>query len=380
VLDGRTVVFLSCMDLFKVSLARPIRDKLNNLGYRAIIVMDEPNLRGTFTAEDKVNAYIEASDAFVALCTSDKRVPGGTAQNVTDEIARARTHPRLRDVVFILKEESVNLPSNIDPVWDALDPQNPNAAYGVIQRQLHAWGVIPSDQRPSVSSIQPLPAGYLERLFDGVQNGEPEKAEDRIRALFARTSKESQHRVARGIYEYIIDPPEGAKDVHVVTSFLEACSRLDPAIVKIEWVEHLVGSPVVQHRMCAALILWGLAETHAGVVPLDFVAKLAKPSIEDWYVYSPALGAAKQLALTRMSALQIIVDLGSSLNPDDRDAAVSAWEDLARVDANVVPLDSVERLSKDSDPSICERAESLLLRLKAIPEDDRRWSYGKFGL
>src|SRR5580698_6931726 len=102
-LEGRTVVFLSCMDAFADQLARPIRDQLKDLGYRAIIVTDEPSLRGAFDPESKVNAYIEASDAFVALCTDDARVPGSTAQNIIDEIGRARSHPSLREVVCVLK-------------------------------------------------------------------------------------------------------------------------------------------------------------------------------------------------------------------------------------------------------------------------------------
>jgi hypothetical protein len=380
VLAGRTVVFLSCMDIFKVDLVGPIRDQLNDHGYHAVIVMDEPNLRGTFTAEDKVNAYIEASDAFVALCTSDPRVPGGTAQNITDEIARARTLPRLRDVVLVLKEGGVNLPSNIDPVWESLDPTNPDAAFGVIRRQLNAWGVIPTEPRATSATVPSLPPEFVDELLDGVGIGDHDKAEDRLRELFARTTKDDQQRVAHGIFDWVVHPPDRSKEVLVVTSFLEACSRLDPALVQSDWVEELVASQVVQHRMCAAMILWDLAETNPGVVPLDLISKLARPSSEDWYVYSPALGAAKQLALTRKSALQIIVDLGRSLNADDRDAAISAWRDLARVDPRIVPLKAVERLANDSDPSVSEAAQTLLDTLEAIPEEDRRWSYGKFGL
>src|SRR6266700_4101607 len=49
------------MDAVKDQLARPIRDRLDDLGYHAVIVMDEPLLRGSFDPESKVSAYIQAS-------------------------------------------------------------------------------------------------------------------------------------------------------------------------------------------------------------------------------------------------------------------------------------------------------------------------------
>jgi arylsulfatase A-like enzyme len=60
------------------TLARPIRDRLNAAGYRAVIVMDEPLPRGAFTVEDKIAGYMEAGDAFIALATADGRLGGTT--------------------------------------------------------------------------------------------------------------------------------------------------------------------------------------------------------------------------------------------------------------------------------------------------------------
>jgi len=102
VLNGKTVVFLSCQLADADRLARPIRNALNDRGYHAVIVMDEPLLRGTFEPESKVTGYLDASDAFAALCTDDVRNPGKTAQNIIDEIGRARMHLKLREVVCVL--------------------------------------------------------------------------------------------------------------------------------------------------------------------------------------------------------------------------------------------------------------------------------------
>ena len=224
-LEGQTVVFLSCMDAFADQLARPIRGQLNELGYRAIIVTDEPLLRGSFDPESKVSAYIEASDAFVALCTQDDRVPGSTAQNIIDEIGRARSHPSLREVVCVLKEANVKLPSNINPVWNALEADKPDAAFGVIRRQLEAWGVVPTVPRSVPTGTARLPTGFLDDLFEGVGLGDHDKAEAKLRVLFGRTTKSDQGRVVEGIFDYAMTLPENGADIHIVTSFLEAAAR-----------------------------------------------------------------------------------------------------------------------------------------------------------
>lgn len=379
-LEGRTVIFLSCMAAAKDRLAGPIRDQLDAIGYHAVIVMDEPLLRGSFDAESKVNAYIHASDAFVALCTADPRVPGGTAQNIIDEIGRARSHPGLREVVCVLKEASVSLPSNINPVWEALERDNPEPAFRVIHRQLNAWGVVPVMPRAVPSATTALPDGFLDSLFEGIQIGDHDRAESRIRQLFGVTTKSDQSRVAHGIFDYAMAARPDGKDIHVATSFLEACMRIDPTLVKTSWIEQLAESSVVQHRMGAAMILWGLAETIPGIVPLDLISKLAKPSSEDWYVFAPALGAAKQLSLTRKSALRLILDLTRSLSADDRDAAVRALADIAKVDPAVIPIEPVERLTHDSDSGIAASAGELLSRIRMISDDDRCSRYGRFGL
>jgi len=101
VLDGKLVVFLSCTGASGADdrLARPIRDRLNAAGYHAVIVGDEASLRGDFNPEEKVNGYLEVSDAFFALATLDPRQgPSSTAANIVDEIGRGRVMPSLKDV------------------------------------------------------------------------------------------------------------------------------------------------------------------------------------------------------------------------------------------------------------------------------------------
>jgi hypothetical protein len=148
VLDGKLVVFLSCTGASDADerLARPIRDRLKAAGYHAVIVGDEASLRGDFSPEEKVNGYLEVSDAFFALATLDPRQgPSSTAANIVDEIGRGRVLPSLKDVVSVMKQPGVVLPSNINPVYESLDLSDPDAAYELIIRQLKTWKVVPAN-------------------------------------------------------------------------------------------------------------------------------------------------------------------------------------------------------------------------------------------
>jgi hypothetical protein len=369
------------MDACKEQFVAPIRDRLNELGYHAVIVQDEPSLRGSFDLESKVDKYIEAADAFIALCTDDDRNPGKIAQNIIDEIGRARAHPKLREVVCVLKEPQVGLPSNIYPAWEPIDHTRPDEALSLIRRQLNAWDITLTTPSASPTLTEPLPDQFLQRLFHGVGIGDHEIAEQRLRQLFSVSAKTDQRRVAKGIFEYVMSVSEGNDDaVHVSTSFLEGIARIDNALVPIDWVEQLAGSAVVQHRMSAATQLWDLAETVPGMVPIDLVIKLAKPATEDWYVYSPAITAAKQLALTRRSALEILLELGRSTDAGNRLAAVEALTDLARVNAALIPLRPVRQLCAAEDESVSDAAQKLLPVIENVPEKDRGNAFRGFAL
>jgi hypothetical protein len=81
VLYGRPVVFLSCSEKFKLTVARLIRDGLREAGVQGVIVSDELALPRTgWTPEDKVESYLDASDAFLALCTADNELTDGTVE------------------------------------------------------------------------------------------------------------------------------------------------------------------------------------------------------------------------------------------------------------------------------------------------------------
>lgn len=136
-------VFISVAESQKAKLARPFRDLLAASGVRGFIVSDEPLLEDTWTPEQKVEAYLDRSSAVVVFATGDLAASGDTytRPNIADEIARARSRPGLRDRVCVLREHGVQLPSNVNPAYEGLDPDRPEAAFRRAMQQLAAWGL-----------------------------------------------------------------------------------------------------------------------------------------------------------------------------------------------------------------------------------------------
>jgi hypothetical protein len=97
--------------------------------------------------------------------------------------------PNLRDKVLFLKEAAVTLPSNINPAYESLDPDNPSAAFEVIERQLNAWGVVPGPSSPPPAVVTSLSEKYLDDLLDGISLGAHDATATRLRRLFGTVNK-----------------------------------------------------------------------------------------------------------------------------------------------------------------------------------------------
>jgi pimeloyl-ACP methyl ester carboxylesterase len=142
--DDRTRgVFISCSERQKEALGRPFKALLANHGVPGFIVSDEPRPEGAWTPEEKVDAYLDRSDAVVVFATGDLEAGDDryTRPNIGDEIGRARSKPHLRNRVCVLKEHGVTLPSNINPAYESLDLAHPEEGFGRALAQLREWGL-----------------------------------------------------------------------------------------------------------------------------------------------------------------------------------------------------------------------------------------------
>lgn len=384
-LNGRTVVFLSCSEKFRPTVAEPIRDGLATLGYHAVIVSQEPGLPGAdWTPDAKVQSYVDASDALVALCTADNQLDDGTMQtrpNIIDEIQRARSTPRLRDKIMVLKAHDVRLPSNINPVYEHLDPAEIQAAIDRIVIQLRAWDMLPAG--PSAPPPPPpaptAPSIPIEQLLDGLDLGDHDKASARAYQLALDTTLTGQRDVAKRMLQHVAASTDDT-DVHIASSMVEAIARIDPTLVPLDAIEELATSAEVPKRIAAISLLWDLAEAAPGLVPLGIVGRLARPAEEDWYVYAPAMAVAKLLMLHRRTARLIFDHLAVSADPTDRYEVAAALLDLASVDVATVPPDLAQRLAGDSDDLVAKKGEEVLATIAHLDENAHHRRFMPFGI
>ena len=112
----------------------------------AIVVSEEPLLPSVAADPNgKVESYLDVADAFVALCTPDDELSDGSVQtreNIIDEIQRAYQKDHLCFRIQVFKATDVRLPSNLNPTYEDLAPDDPISVVERIIRQLAAWRVI----------------------------------------------------------------------------------------------------------------------------------------------------------------------------------------------------------------------------------------------
>lgn len=373
-LDGRPAVFLSCSERYKKIVAWPVRDALRDHRVHGIIVSDEPLLPRTPSDPDsQVNAYLDASDALVALCTPDDRLEDGTVQtrpNIINEIQRALDRPGLRDRIQVLKARDVRLPSNINPTYDALDVADISAAVDRIVPQLRAWGILSREAEPA-----PAPStapATVDDVIQGLGLGEDKKINTRAYTIVVTETRESQRTVVDRIVRFLAaNESEDNTLILVAGAVLEAMNRLDPSLVSPDIIEELANSRDFSTRSVAAHILWDRAEVAPDLVPLGLLARLAIPAGEDWYVQAPAMAAVKQLLLKRQSARMIFDDLAGNEDSDNRYAVAAALLDVARVERRAVPGDLAERLALDQNEQVADKAAELIDFLGGLPTDER---------
>lgn len=178
-------VFISCSEHQKAHLALPFQALLAESGVRGFVVSEEPRPAGTWTPEEKVDAYLQASDAVVVFATADIEagVDRYTRPNIADEIARARSTRHLRDRICVLKESQVTLPSNINPAYESLETRNPQEGFRRAIVQLREWG-FPLTAPPESAAFEPTETSDPSRALAGDPARDLAPADDQ--ALLAR--------------------------------------------------------------------------------------------------------------------------------------------------------------------------------------------------
>ncbi len=370
-LRGQVAVFLSCSEKFKLELGRPVRDALNSQGLRAIIASDEPSLPSVHgDPVAKAEPYLDASWAFVALCTADYELSDGTKYpraSIIDEIQRAKARPHLRDHAQVLKSPGVLLPSDITPAYDCLDVTRPEVAADVILKQLEQWGVVaalarrPAARHPAGAEA----AADLAGLFADPRPGDHDEARRRIYPLLRDRDADRRRLVVGELHREIIESDDHARRL-VASLLLEAAARLDAALVPVEMVEALAAHLDYLPRSCAANLLRSRAALAPLEVPVELLGRLAWPSGEDWFVWAPAMAAVQELVVHRRDAYVIFESLAGSAEAQDRHAVAAALLGIAGVQPGAVAGDLAMRLAGDADPMIAAKARDVMAAIEHL--------------
>jgi hypothetical protein len=376
-LRGQVAVFLSCSEKFKPKLAWPIRDALASEGLHAIIMSDEPPLPGAGGigggAEGRAEPYLDASSAFVALCTADYELSDGSQYpraNIIDEIQQASARPHLRDRCQVLKAPGVLLPSDITPTYDDLDVARPAAAAEIIWAQLQQAGIGPASLPAGPRPAGPETGDDVDALLAGLRPGEHDEARRRIYPLLRDRDSGRRRQLARELHRQVTESDDSGRAL-AAASLLEAALRLDAALVPGEMVEALATHPRYPARSCAANLFRERAAVAPLDVPVEVLGRLAWPSAEDWLVWAPAMAAVQELVLHRRDAQVILESLAASADPQDRHAAAAALLGVATVDPAAVTADLAGKLAGDPDPLVAAKAREVMAVIEPVTDADR---------
>jgi hypothetical protein len=381
-LRGQVAVFLSCSEKFREAVARPVRDALAGQGLRVIILSDEPPLGSASGGETGAEPYLDASSAFVALCTADYELSDGSKYpraNIIDEIQQALGRPHLRDHAQVLNSPGVLLPSDITPTYDSLDVTKPAVAAEVILKQLQQWGIVPVPESPAAAPhrVGVWEADDVDALLAARPPGDRDEACGRIYPLLRDRSEDRRRWVAHELYREVMESGEHTR-AFSAAALLEAVSGLDRALVSPEMIETLASHPRYPARACAADLLRDRAAVAPLDVPVEVLGRLAAPSTEDWFVWAPAMAAVQELALHRREAYAIFSSLAGSDDARDRFAVAAALLGLAGVRPAAVARGLAERLSEDPDPLIAEKARNVLSATEQVTDREHAECYQRF--
>jgi hypothetical protein len=380
--NNRPTVFLSCSEKFKKEVAVPIKLLLADRGIDAIIASEEPIPNNAdWDPETKIGKLLEQSDCAVVLATPDDANQNGTftvRNNVSDEVGRMRTMPHLRTRTLVFKEPTVTLPSNINPTFETLDMTDVGSVVIQIERQMTEWTILGGRTEAPVRVAATEEPPEITELLNGLEFADFEGTETRAFKMALELSRVEFKGATTSLVEFVLASSTDEDDFFIATALLESLSRLDQSIISGIDLERLALNSDHAVRSCAANLLWDLALTKPGDVPLGLLGRLIDPTNEDWYVYSPAMAAAKELMLVRPQTRSIFARLLRSESAEDRRAVAVALIDVARIDAAVVPPYFASVLATDSDKDIAAQGSVLQMIIQGAGR--KNFQIGNFGL
>lgn len=140
----QATIFIAHGGQHSTSVTSRLKEFLNSLGVRPIIIEDEPNLG--LTPNEKVKKYMSLCNMGVAIVTGEDKLVNGEIhgrQNISHEIGMLQSADNIGGRIIILKENGVNLPSNYSEfVYESFSKKSLDKCYFRIIKELRGLGFL----------------------------------------------------------------------------------------------------------------------------------------------------------------------------------------------------------------------------------------------
>ena len=124
-------------------------------------------------------------------------------------------------------------------------------------------------------------------------------------------------------------------------------------------------------RVLTANLLAGRASVAPLDVPVEVLGRLAWPSGEDWFVWTPAMAAVAELVRCRPDACVILESLAASDDARDRYEAAATLLGVARIQAAAVPAALAGQLAGDADPLVAAKGQEVVTTIEQAADPER---------
>ena len=133
-------IFISCGGSAKNDLIPKLKELILSLGMKPIIAEEEPNYN--LSPQDKVRTFINLSNAGIAVITAEDLQSNGEfhpCANVVHEIGLMQENSNIRGRIIYMKENRLNLPSNLQVSYISFNRKNFESSYVELIKNIKAF-------------------------------------------------------------------------------------------------------------------------------------------------------------------------------------------------------------------------------------------------
>lgn len=218
----------------------------------------------------------------------------------------------------------------------------------------------------------------VDNLITRIGPGNWTQAQKMALEILKSTDKSGRNNLLVSLLTYIHHSEEDEQ--FGVLHILESVAQLAPWLITRECIVDMANSPDFSVRSAAASICFDLAHLAPDRIPTDVVIELSRYD-EDWYVTTPATATLKSMARLRPGVLRVFYTRLSSQEPEERQHAAEAIDDIADREPEILQVDDLaearKQLIKVGDSAAADLIANALQKARRAV-DVYPYKYGRF--